>query len=189
MKSVQPIRDKEIIENMKRELAKNGSRDEFLFVFGINVGLRIQDILKLKVKDVKDKTHITVIEQKTENTRKSGLQPKEKKIRINSKLQEDIENYTKGMSDEDYLFQSKRGNKPIQRVQAWKILNKAANSLGLEEIGTHTMRKTYGYHFYQRTKDVALLQDMFGHSSPSITLRYIGINQDVKDQAMDDHYL
>ena len=47
-----------------------------------------------------------------------------------------------------------------------------------EEIGTHIMRKSFGYHHYQQYKDVALLQTIYNHSSPSITLKYIGINQD-----------
>ena len=45
-------------------------------------------------------------------------------------------------------------------------------------VGTHTMRKTFGYHHYQQFKDVAILQYILNHSSPSITLRYIGIEQD-----------
>jgi site-specific recombinase XerD len=49
----------------------------------------------------------------------------------------------------------------------------------------YTLRKTFGYHFYQRTKDVATLQMIFNHSHPSITLRYIGINQDLMDEAVD----
>lgn len=52
------------------------------------------------------------------------------------------------------------------------------------DIGTHTMRKTFGYHFYQQTKDVAMLQEIFNHSGPDITLRYIGVNQDSMDKAM-----
>jgi integrase len=54
----------------------------------------------------------------------------------------------------------------------------------LDEIGTHTLRKTFGYHFYQQTKDVAMLQEIFNHSSPAITLKYIGVNQDSMDRAM-----
>ncbi|HNZ54779.1 MAG TPA: tyrosine-type recombinase/integrase, partial [bacterium] len=69
------------------------------------------------------------------------------------------------------------------------ILNKAAGELGIEEIGTHTLRKTFGYHFYQKTKDVALLQNIFNHSAPSVTLRYIGINQDIIDSAIDEFSL
>ncbi|MBP7433838.1 tyrosine-type recombinase/integrase, partial [bacterium] len=48
----------------------------------------------------------------------------------------------------------------------------------------HTLRKTFGYHLYQKTKDVALLQYLFNHKSPSVTLRYIGINQNMADEVM-----
>ena len=44
-------------------------------------------------------------------------------------------------------------------------------------IGTHTMRKTFGYWFYKQTKDVAKLQSLLNHSPPEITLRYIGITE------------
>lgn len=71
-------------------------------------------------------------------------------------------------------------------MQAWKILNTAAKEVGLDEIGRHTLRKTFGYHFYQKYKDVAVLQQIFNHSSPSVTMRYIGINQDIIDEAVDD---
>lgn len=78
----------------------------------------------------------------------------------------------------------KNSRLPIGRVQAYRILNSAAKAVGLSEIGTHTLRKTFGYHFYQQYKDVALLQELFNHSAPSVTLRYIGINQDALDKAM-----
>jgi integrase len=64
MEIVQPIRDKEKIEDMKRELLKSGYKNYLMFVIGINTGLRIGDILELKVKDLRDKTHIKIIEQK-----------------------------------------------------------------------------------------------------------------------------
>lgn len=180
MKTVQPIRDKKLIERMKNELKKSGTRDYMMFCFGINIGLRISDILNLKVEDIKDKTHITLTEQKTGKVRR---------IKING-IQDDLNEYIQGMNDHDYLFRSQKGdNSPISRVQAYRILNKAAHNLGIEEIGTHTMRKTFGYHFYQKTKDVALLQGLFQHSAPSVTLRYIGISQDIMDTAMDDFKL
>lgn len=46
--------------------------------------------------------------------------------------------------------------------------------------------KLFGYHFYKKTKDVAMLQKLFNHSSPSTTLRYIGIEQDEIDEAYED---
>jgi len=180
MKEVQPIRDKELIERMKQELAKNGSRDEFLFTFGINTGLRISDILNLKVGDVRGKSHIPLKETKTKKNRR---------VKLNYELQEAIEDFTKGMNESDYLFKSKRANTPIQRVQAYKIFNKAARNIGIEEIGTHTLRKTFGYHFYKKTGDIAMLQDIFNHSAPSVTKRYIGINQDEIDEVMNDFHL
>ncbi len=69
------------------------------------------------------------------------------------------------------------------------MLNTAGGKIGLKEIGTHTLRKTFGYHFYKETKDVALLQNIFNHSAPSVTLRYIGINQDIIDKAIDNFSL
>jgi integrase len=180
MELVQPIRDKEKIAEIKDILKRQSLRDWFMFVAGINTGLRISDLLKLKVSDVKDKTHITIKEAKT---------GKEKRFKINSAFTETIEYYTKGMSADALLFPSRKGDKAITRVQAYRILNKVAGIVGLEEIGTHTLRKSFGYHFYQKTKDVALLQEIFNHSAPSVTLRYIGINQDVMDKAIDDFSL
>jgi len=44
---------------------------------------------------------------------------------------------------------------PITRIQAYRILSNAAKQVGVEEIGTPTLRKTFGYHFYKKTNDVA----------------------------------
>ncbi|XKK36748.1 tyrosine-type recombinase/integrase [Bacillus sp. A17A.1] len=70
------------------------------------------------------------------------------------------------------------------RSMAYKILSGAAAEFGLDEIGTHTLRKTYGYHMYMQTKNIALLMEIFNHSSEKVTLRYIGVNQDAMDKAM-----
>lgn len=181
MEIVQPIRDKNKIKEMKEELLKSSERDYLLFLTGINSGLRISDILNLKVSDVKDKTHIHIKEKKT---------GKDKRFFINKPLSEAFKQYAMSMDNDNYLFASRKGeNKPITRVQAYRILNKAAKVVGLEEIGTHTLRKTFGYWYYKQFKDVAILQDVFNHSSPSITLRYIGINDDVKDKNMNNFEL
>lgn len=182
MEFVQPIRDKEIIEKMKFELSKTGLRDQMLFIFGINSGLRISDILKLKVKDVKNMNHIILRETKTN---------KEKRFRINTYLREMISQYIHRMNDHDCLFQSRKGlNSPLSRVQAYRIINNAAKNVGIQDkIGTHTLRKTFGYHHYQMHKDVALLQTIFNHSAPSVTLKYIGLNEDIIDQSIENFYL
>jgi len=178
--TVQPIRNKHKIEEMKQLLKQQSYRDYFLFVMGINCGLRISDMLQLRVKDVAGKEHLHLREGKTD---------KYKKFRLNATLQNEIARYVAGMYDDDYLFPSRKGIQPITRIQAYRILSNAAKQVGIEEIGTHTLRKTFGYHFYKKTNDVAMLQDIFNHSAPVVTKRYIGISQDEIDQAIDEFSL
>ena len=179
MKFVQPIRSRDDIQAMKDALARHGSRDKLLFDLGINTGLRISDIIALRVGDVRNREFVTIKEQKT---------GKPRRVRLTAVMGE-IAAFIRGMDDSRYLFESRKGNEAITRVQAYRILNKAAKECGLEEIGTHTLRKTFGYHHYQQYHDVAMLQRIFNHSSPSITLRYIGIEQDQIDEATADFAL
>jgi len=175
MNFVQPIRDPDKVQQIKEYFKEESERNYLLFLIGINTGLRISDILKLKVADVKS-THIVLREKKT---------GKQKWVRITPSLKREIKAYIENKADDEYLFKSRQGgNKPIGRSMAYKILRKAADIFKLKDIGTHTLRKTFGYHFYQQTKDVAMLQEIFNHSSPDITLRYIGVNQDSMDKAM-----
>jgi len=172
---VQPIRDPEIIREIKRYLKSKNERDYMLFLVGINSGLRISDILPLRVKDAK-RPYFNLRETKTN---------KEKRIDMTSELRREFVSFINGREDHEFLFASRKGiNKPITRSAAYKILKDAAKQVNLESIGTHSLRKSFGYHFYKQTKDVALLQEIFNHSAPSVTLRYIGINQDSIDKAM-----
>lgn len=181
MKKVEPIRDKSKIEEMKLVLKKQNYRDYIMFLVGVNTGLRISDILKLKVKHFRNNSHLEITEEKT---------GKNKRRLINSTLKKEINDYIVNMKDHEYLFQSQKGyNESISRVQAYRVLKKAGEKVGLKKVGTHTLRKTFGYHHYQQNKDVALLQNLFNHSSPSITLKYIGINQDIQDNSMKNFSL
>jgi integrase len=179
--SVDPIRDPEQIRAMKDYLLHQSYRDYFLFTFGINSGLRISDIVSLRVMDVRNTEHLRIKEKKTGNTRK---------IRMTGALKQEIEKYTRQMADSDLLFPSRKGKGAIGRETAWRVINGAARACRIEgAIGTHTMRKTFGYHFYQQTKDVAMLQQIFGHSAPSVTLRYIGISDEMVDQVLEQFSL
>lgn len=173
---VEPIRDKEKIEIVKLILKENGSRDYLLFLLGINSELRISDILNLKVCDVKDKEYIEIKEKKT---------GKYKKFPITSSFKETLFEYVADKDSSSWLFPSHRYNKSITRIQAYRIIKKSCEKAGINvRIGTHSLRKTFGYHFYNETKDIALLQDILNHSAPSVTLRYIGINQDRIDSCL-----
>jgi integrase len=175
MNFVQPIRDPEQIKQIKEYLKEKNERNYILFVMGINTGLRISDILKLKVGDLKG-SHISMREMKT---------GKQKRIQITVALRREMKWYIEEMEDHEYLIKSRQGkNRPIGRSMAYKILSTTAAEFGLDEIGTHTLRKTFGYHMYMQTKNIALLMEIFNHSSERVTLRYIGVNQDAMDKAM-----
>ena len=181
MNKVEPIRDKNKIKEIKSILKKKSYRNYMIFVLGINTGLRIGDLLSLKVEDIKNKSHIIIKEQKTS---------KNKQFLINENLRRELDKYIEGMSEHEYLFQSRIGqNKALSRFQAYRILSAAGREAGLERIACHSTRKTFGYHHYKRYKDVALLQKLFNHSSPSITLDYIGITQDIIDNSIEDFNL
>lgn len=171
MQVVQPIREQEKIEQIQEILKKQSDRDWLLFTIGINSGLHLCDLLKLRVCDLKNKSRVTIKEGKT---------GKEKTFMVNNQLKEWISEYVKYMNDFDFLFPSQRTGKPIKRIRVYRILNEAAKQVGLYDIGTHTLRKTFGYHYYQRTKNIAVLRDLFNHSAPSVTLRYIGVTPDYR---------
>jgi integrase len=170
VKYVQPIRDKEIIEDIKRKLfQEEDKRNYILFVIGINVGFRISDILPLRVRDLK-KPLLYITEKKTR---------KQKAFEMNPSVRRELLALVKDRPDDEFLIKSREGvNKPLGRSMTYKIMRAITQEYKLEGIGNHTLRKTYGYHFYKETKDIATLQKIFNHSDPNITLRYIGITQD-----------
>lgn len=183
MEFVQPIRDKEKLAIMKKYLKGSNLRDYCLFVVGINSGLRISDLLELTVSDVinkntKVKDRIQIREIKT---------GKFKDFPISTSAKKAITEYlnTREYNLTDPLFISQKnlnGSKAIQRQRAYRVINDAAKVAGIKEkIGTHTLRKTFAYHAYKAGISIEVIQKLFNHSAPSITLRYIGITQDTLD--------
>ena len=183
MNLVQPLRERRQIDLVKTYLRNHPTNSKsahplryyMMFLFGIHTGLRISDILPLRVCDVMYRTHVTIHEKKTGKTRL---------FRISSSLQLELEDYVRDMNPDDYLFGNSQSGY-LSRQIAWQHLHKACRAVGITDaVGTHTLRKTFGYHLYQKTKDVALLQMILNHSHPSVTLRYIGIQQDRIDAAI-----
>lgn len=178
--NVEPLRTPDEIEKMKESLFElGGERDRFLFTFGINTGLRVSDILKFRVRDVRGRPYADIVEQKTGKTRRVHLLA----------IQPEIVLYCQNKDDGQFLFQSQQSAKHISTTQAYRILVRAGDWIGRHDIGTHTMRKTFGYHYYRKTKDVATLMEIFGHSAPSITKRYIGIRDDEIADSLKDFRL
>lgn len=184
IEKVEPLRTAEEIKEMifaikrgdkgtpkRKNLAE---RDVLLFLIGINTGLRVSDIVKLKVGDLKEKNIFTIREGKTKKKREINI----------SMLRSEIESYTAEKEKEEYLFKSQKGN-PITTTQVYRILAGAGDYIGRDDIGTHTMRKTFGYHYYKATKDIATLQEIFNHAHPKETKLYIGIRQDEINESLN----
>lgn len=184
MEFVQPIRSGKQIEAIKIILKATNIRDYVLFVLGINSGLRISDILKLKDHDVLDekgkvKDRIIIREQKTGKSRNFPIGKTTAKAIS--------EYYSSHIPTGEFIFESRKGHGPISRQQAYRILNNAARLVGIKDkIGTHSLRKTFAYTAYMRGVDITRIQKLLNHSAPSVTLAYIGITQDELDNVYLD---
>ena len=171
---VEPLRSKTEIEDFKAALfSLGGERDRFLFTFGINTGLRISDIVPLRVGDIRGRLYADLNEKKT---------GKKRRIHLFS-IQGEIIEYCDGKRDDAFLFRSAKGGH-ISTTQAYRILVRAGHQLGRDDIGTHSLRKTFGYHYYRQTLDIATLMVIFNHSSQAVTRRYIGIENEEIAEAM-----
>lgn len=186
MNRAQPIRNQSELVKFKNyySIVERNNRNLLLITMGLNTALRISDILSLQWKDVYDLSkkqyyeHITIIEQKTQ---------KHSKIFMNNNIQRMLEVYRKSLNvtepdNESYLFKGKN-EKPISRVQAYRIIKKAADACNISgTISPHSLRKTFGYHAWKSGVEPVMLMNIFNHSSFNITQRYLGIEQDDRDE-------
>lgn len=186
MSTTIPIKDKEVLEEFKNYYLKKGNyRNYSMIVIGLNTALRISDILSLKWSDVYNfstdrfKSHLELDEQKT---------GKHSVIALNDAAVSALRCFAEHLPDSEfcrgkYIFASKKTeNKPIGRVQAYRIVKEAATQTGLEEhISCHSLRKTFGYFAYKSGTDSVMLMEIYNHSSFRVTQRYLGIRQDERD--------
>lgn len=181
--TVEPIKSKKQIDVFLNYLKGKNERDWLLAKFQLNTGLRISDVVGVKVEDILTekgvfKDYFVLKEKKT---------GKEKKIRLNDELRKALKSFIKrhNLESNDFIFTSRKKalGRPITVVQAYRILKDAADAVGIENFGTHSLRKTWGYWTYKASRyNIGLIMDTFNHSSEKITLRYIGINQEAKDE-------
>ncbi|MDM0459712.1 site-specific integrase [Clostridium sp.] len=169
MNYVEPIRDSNKVHEIANYLRKYSERNYIMFILGINSGLRISDILSLRIRDVKGKDYISIREKKT---------GKQKIFPMTPILKRELKKYCIDKDLDEFIIKSRKGyNEAISRERAYVILREAGEDVGLYNLGTHTLRKTFGYHYYMQYNDIAELQKIFNHSDPSVTLRYIGVEQ------------
>lgn len=197
-RTVQPIRSKKDREAIAKYLKAKNLRDYTLFEFGTRVGRRISDICSLDVDDVSyidERGRLVISERLIIKESKTG---KFVSLLINEHAQRVLRQYLRerleSVEDVQQLLQqplftsqkrNSKGEYRLSRVRVWGILSSAARACGLNiRVGTHSLRKTCGYVLYKQGVSLELIQKFFRHSSPAITLAYIGITQDDLDAAL-----
>lgn len=164
----EPIKDKDKVKQIMDSLKVENMRNAIMFGLGVYCGFRISDILNLKVKDVRKRWNLKIVQQKT---------GKVITIPLNRDLKKLIDIYTENMEDSEYLIKSRKGNKAISRVQAYRIMREIAEHFKIDNLGCHSTRKTFAYWLYlDNKKDIGLVQKALGHKSSATTLAYIGMD-------------
>lgn len=194
--TVFPIKSRDQLNAMASWLRANADPKYLLgFILGINLGLRANELLELRCSDIffPDGKIRYIVGDYTDTTDKiSVFQEKVDKRRglyLNESCVHAIQWYygnESGHYSDEYLFPSREGGH-IEVDTLRKILKRAAQACGIKQnIGTHTLRKTFGYFHYQSNHDIVFLQRLFGHSSALITMRYIGIADEEEKKAYHD---
>ena len=174
---VYAIKDFLILENMKRSMVRNEDfRIHFLFILGINTGFRLSDLLRLTYADIRNQEYITMKEKKTSKMRI---------IKINEAVQNAFSAYDNGENGLLFTSNSNRNQgAALSRQYITGELKFYAENAGFKRnVGSHTMRKTFGYKVYQNF-GLAITQKLLNHSNSSDTLRYIGIDAEQLDEAV-----
>ena len=170
---------KEIIQTMREGFCgcRPNDRIATALVLEGNLGLRISDIIKLRPCDIVrdgDRYRLEVVEQKT---------GKRRVFTVPLLIQQYIENYClrNGVRRNDLIF-------PITERAIQKRLAIVCDYLGYTDISTHSFRKWYATEIYKNNGyDIALVQRLLQHSSTSTTQRYIGIEPQRIEQAIQNH--
>jgi len=181
MAAAEPIRDKKQLQQLAGYwLSRGNLRNYTLIVLGVCTALRTGDLLRLTWNDVyceeqgKFRSHITLTERKT---------GKSKIVALSKHAIKALRMYFPFRRGEFIFSNNRSGGKAISRVQAWRIVKAAAESIDAAgHITAYSLRKTFGYLAWKSGVLPAVLMDIFNHSSYEVTRRYLGISQDDRDK-------
>lgn len=188
IKAMIDVLDKHIKEADTDSHRQIACRNKLLFLVGINLGIRASDLRELKFSFFLEKKNdeLKFREFYTLQPIKQRKQKKFVKLYFNQTVKTAITNYIEEYpfnSLDDYLFQSRKGDKPISTKALWEIIKNTALEAGIEQnIGSHSLRKTFGFWVWHNAEDkekaLVILQKIFNHSSTLTTSIYIGILDD-----------
>lgn len=189
MHNVQPIKDSNVLKQVQDTLLdsfKAGRRNYTIFQLGKATLLRVSDVLALEYSDVftdtgvlKERANIT--DQKTGKPNSLYLKPIEKEFLLYQEWLQESE------IQSQWLFPSlSNTDKCITRKQYYKIMQKTGDLLGINYLGTHTMRKTGAYRVYEQTNyNIGFVMKLLNHSDQKSTLSYLGLDEVQKEELLD----
>jgi len=179
---VEPIRDKAAIKRIKKILG-DSPRNLCLFTLGINTAFRANELLSIRVAQVR---HLEKGDSINVKMSKTGTY---RRVSLNGAAINAIQHLLASdhFSDDDVLFRSTRTQRPIGVDTFSTYVKNWCRYAGLKgNYASHSLRKTWGY--WQRVGNhtpIPLLMVAFGHSTQQQTLAYLGI----QDQEIQDVYL
>ena len=188
MKGCRPLSEEEVTAVLNSFTGTCAKRDRALFVLGLKTGFRISELLSLRVKDVvhgsrlADRVAVARRSMKGKVEGRAVVLHPDAKEALGAWLQERGE----AAKPDSFLFASRKGQRPISRVQAWRILDAAFAAAGVEgQTGTHSMRKTFAGRVYDALgEDIFRLQQALGHRSINSTTAYLSFREEDVDAAI-----
>lgn len=186
---VLPIKDSNVLRQVEDTLLNNfrfGRRNYTIFQVGKATLLRVSDVLSLHYDDVFDehgqvKKNAYIHDQKTDKANTLYLRP----------VEHDLLTYRQWLINNnlvgEWLFPStERLQQHINQRQFYNVMHKVGDLLGINYLGTHTMRKTGAYRVYEQTNhNIALVMKLLNHSSEKMTLAYLGLDQESTENILD----
>lgn len=182
MISVEAIKTKDEIARVEDLLRKHGG-DIYgdLWRVGVNLALRISDLLSIEFDNI-HKGHLVMREGKT---------GKKRTLRINKTAQAIIDKRRAAHPNHTYLFQvqsNRAKGKPISRETVARKFKEIGEIVDVA-LGTHSMRKSRGWAMYSDGVSIEKIAMVLNHSTPAVTMRYLGITQEEVLQTYDDYEL
>lgn len=189
MSACEAIKSKSDIQRVENFILKHyGTHYADIWRLGVNVALRVSDLLSITMEHAIESTHsgyLVIRESKTKR-----LNKEKRVIKLNNTAMRVLLDRISEYPDDVFLFQSHSRNMkgriaPLSRQGVYEAFREAGRAVKVR-MGTHTMRKTRGYMMHKSSIPIEMICKMFGHSHPAVTMRYIGLTQQAIDKTFED---
>lgn len=191
MRGCRPLSDDEVADVMRSFWGEHARRDKALFLLGVKSGFRISELLSLQVRDIWQAGRI--VERVTVERRHMKKKTEGRTVLLHPEARTALQDWLDELrrdgeiAPESFVFQSRKGeNRPISRVQAYRILQEAYDSCEMAgKLGTHSMRKTFANKVYDRLGgDLVKTQKALGHRNVNSTVQYLSFREEEIDEAI-----